>query len=72
MKELRSIDAAFVIDLRINFDDDNMDDVPELLKILSDSFRGDERFQVLIRPVGRWGGSQDDLIPVCEWTAADM
>lgn len=71
LMELRSIDAAFVIDLRINFDEENMDDVPELLNRLSESFGGDRRFQILIRPVGRWGGPKDELIPVCDRTAID-
>ena len=71
LKELRSIDAFFAIDIRINFDKDNAGDVPELLRMLSESFKGDGRFQILIRPVGRWGGPQDDLIPNCDRTAAD-
>lgn len=71
LKELRSVRASFVIDLRINFDEDNAGGVPELLKMLSESFVGDERFQILIRPVGRWGGQQDGLIPVCDRTVAD-
>lgn len=71
LKELLSVDTPFTIDIRVNFDEDNAAEVPDLLKELSELFGGDRRFQLLIRPVGRWGGPQDDLIPVCDRTAAD-
>jgi len=71
LKEIRSVAGSFAIDLRINFDENNVGQVPELLEQLSAWFGEDERFQILIRPVGRWGGPQDDHIPVCDRTAAD-
>jgi uncharacterized protein len=71
LRNLRNVDALFAIDLRINFDEDNALAVPDLLRGLSEAFGGDERFQILVRPVGRWGGQQNDLLPVCDRTAAD-
>ncbi|WP_232510200.1 radical SAM/SPASM domain-containing protein [Paenibacillus crassostreae] len=71
LKTLREIDESYTIDVRVNFDEDNVEDVPELLQQLCESFAGDKRFQLLVRPVGRWGGPQDNLIPVCDRTAAD-
>lgn len=66
-----SVDAHFKIDIRVNYDEDNKEEVPELLDVLSTWFGDDERFQILIRPVGRWGGPNDELIPVCDRTAAE-
>ncbi len=71
LKEIRDVEAPFEIDLRVNFDENNLAEVPELIAELSAWFGGDERFQLLVRPVGRWGGPRDDRIPVCDRTAAD-
>lgn len=71
LKAMRDVDAAFAVDIRINFDDDNADEVPDLLTKLFAWFEGDKRFQLLIRPVGRWGGRNDDRIPECDRTASD-
>ncbi len=71
LKAIRDVDGLFVIDIRINFDEQNLVNVPELLNELSLLFKGDRRFQLLIRPVGCWGGPQDDRIPVCDRTSAD-
>lgn len=32
LKELSSVDRPFVLDVRVNFDEDNVEDVPDLLK----------------------------------------
>ncbi|MEX1029485.1 MAG: radical SAM protein [Paenibacillaceae bacterium] len=69
---IRDVEGSFEIDIRVNFDKQNLMDVPELLKELSALFKGDPRFQILIRPVGRWGGPEDDHILVCDRTAADV
>ena len=71
LKAIRDVEGQFELDIRINFDEQNVMDVPELLRELSVLFSGDQRFRLLIRPVGRWGGPQDDRIPVCDRTAAD-
>ncbi|MDO3676224.1 radical SAM/SPASM domain-containing protein [Paenibacillus ehimensis] len=71
LKELRHVDESFAVDIRINFDENNADEVPDFLVNLFTWFGGDERFQLLIRPVGRWGGRNDDRIPVCDRTASD-
>jgi uncharacterized protein len=71
MQDLRTVDLPFAVDIRINFDEDNVREVPELIDELAGIFRKDERFQLLVRPVGRWGGPHDDRIPACDRTAAD-
>ena len=69
---LRELEADFAIDIRVNFDEDNAEAVPDLLRKLGEWFGGDARFQLLVRPVGRWGGPQDERIPVCDRTVADV
>ncbi|WP_369345668.1 radical SAM protein [Caldalkalibacillus mannanilyticus] len=71
LKEIQELDDSFVIDLRVNFDEENVEDIPELLRTLADLFGDDPRFQLLLRPVGRWGGTKDQHIPVCDRTASD-
>lgn len=71
LSEIRKLERPFQIDLRVNFDNENVEEVPELLERLSELFGGDDRFQLLVRPVGRWGGPHNDTIPVCARTAAD-
>lgn len=72
LQAIRDIDDSFEIDIRVNFDEQNLMDVPELLKDLSVMLKGDRRFKLLIRPVGRWGGPHDERIPVCDRTASDL
>ncbi|MBW7475237.1 radical SAM protein [Paenibacillus oenotherae] len=69
--ELREIDRSFTIDIRVNFDKENVGEIPKLLDLLAEAFGGDPRFQLLVRPVGRWGGPHNERIPVCGRTAAD-
>jgi uncharacterized protein len=71
LKELRTVDSSFAVDIRINFDEGNVSEVPELIDELAGAFGKDERFQLLVRPVGRWGGPHDDRIPACDRTASD-
>lgn len=68
---LREVDRSFTIDIRVNFDEDNVAEIPKLLDRLAEAFSGDPRFQLLVRPVGRWGGPHSERIPVCGRTAAD-
>ncbi|MDA0565661.1 radical SAM protein [Streptomonospora sp. S1-112] len=45
--------------LRTNFSPSNVGSVPELLEELGGIVDGDDRFQVIFRPVGKWGGAND-------------
>ncbi|MFC4597983.1 radical SAM protein [Cohnella hongkongensis] len=71
LRELLSLDDAFTVDLRVNFDEDNVGRVKEWLDELSGLLRGDRRFGLLVRPIGRWGGPRDALLPVCDRTSSD-
>ncbi|MDG5787470.1 radical SAM protein [Evansella sp. AB-P1] len=66
LKEIRKIDDQFDVYLRINFDESNLSEISETISYLSKLFDGDNRFQVLCRPVARWGGDNDDSLPICD------
>ncbi len=71
LRELRSLDAEYTVDLRVNFDEDNIAGLKTWLNELSALLGGDRRFGLLVRPVGRWGGPRDAQLPVCDRTASD-
>ncbi|UOF91856.1 radical SAM protein [Fodinisporobacter ferrooxydans] len=66
LKTIQHLDGEFQIDIRVNFDMDNLAEIPKLIQLLGGLFSGDERFQIFFRPVGRWGGLNDDTLPVCD------
>lgn len=72
LKEIQTIDADFEIYIRVNFDEDNLGEVPKFLAYLGDLFAGDARFQTFCRPVGRWGGEKDGDLPICDHRTAEV
>ncbi len=72
LKNARLLDEQFEIYIRVNFDEETLSDVPELVHMLKEHFAGDERFQLLFRPVGRWGGPHDDQLPICSDRTANL
>jgi len=65
LREISTLEGTFEIHIRVNFDENNLASMEELIKVLSENFASDKRFQVYFRPVGRWGGPNNDNIPVC-------
>ena len=63
--EMRRRSENFQIDLRINFDRNNAPHLTELLDCLEAEFTADRRFRIRFRPVGRWGGENDENLEVC-------
>lgn len=68
---IKEIPGVFDITIRTNFDEDNLQGISELTRFLKKHFADDKRFGILFRPVGKWGGKNDDHIPVCSRTMAD-
>jgi len=62
---MRSIAGKCHINIRINFDHDNLDSMPEFTEMFKSDFGGDSRFQLRFYAVGRWGGTNDDKLNVC-------
>lgn len=72
LKAIQQLDEEYEIYIRINFDEENLDGIHEFLDLLSDHFGNDPRFQILCRPVGRWGGANDGDLPICESRTAEQ
>ncbi len=53
------LEDDFTVTLRTNFTEENGRRVPELVDELGRHFSGDKRFCAIYRPVGSWGGPQD-------------
>jgi uncharacterized protein len=65
MVSLQQRPENFRVAIRVNFDRDNRDRIPELNELLNKQFAGDSRFGVALHAVGRWGGENDDKLDVC-------
>ncbi len=68
----RPADQRFGIALRVNFDRNSVDQVPELIRMIGVEFEGDPRFMTYFRPIGQWGGPNDATLPVCYGTAGEV
>lgn len=60
LRALSGLDGDFRVTMRTNFTYENSDRVPELIAELSEALSHDARFGVVYRPVGSWGGPQDE------------
>ncbi|KGE20507.1 radical SAM/SPASM domain-containing protein [Paenibacillus wynnii] len=63
---LKAVDRPFEINLRVNFDNSNLEAVTEFIPVLKDLFGDDPRFKVYFRPVGCMGGENDLNLSVCD------
>lgn len=55
----------FRVDLRVNFDNKNFPKLGQFMEVISEHFAGDSRFQLRFRPVGKWGGDNDENLDTC-------
>ncbi|MGP3562249.1 radical SAM protein [Geobacillus sp. BK01] len=72
LRDIQTLDDSFEVDIRVNFDEDNLERIPSFLDELACYFAGDRRFQLFCRPVGRWGGANDERLPVCDHRTAEV
>jgi uncharacterized protein len=71
LKAIQQINENYEIYIRINFDEANLEEIPNFLTYLGSLFSNDPRFQLFCRPVGRWGGANDGDLPICESRTAE-
>lgn len=69
---LKEVAAPFEINLRVNFDNSNLEAVEQFIPVLSELFADDDRFAVYFRPVGCMGGENDLNLPVCDERTKDQ
>ena len=65
LQAIKEVEGEFDLTIRVNFDESNLEETSQLIDFLKENFADDKRFGVLFRPVGRWGGENDDELPVC-------
>jgi uncharacterized protein len=62
---MKQYDAPLNVNIRVNFDNRNVAKLQPLFDVLSEKVGGDSRFAMLFRPVGKWGGPNDDQLDIC-------
>jgi uncharacterized protein len=71
---LRSMQATrleFKVIVRIHVDRENAPGLPGFLRDCAEAFGGDSRFEVFLRPLGRFGGANDHLLQILDDEEAD-
>lgn len=63
--ELKKRPENFLMEVRINFDRGSRTGLSDFIRLMGEEFGGDPRYRLRIRPVGRWGGSNDENLDVC-------
>lgn len=70
LKDARELSEQFLITIRINFDRDNLPRLHSFFELLKNDFAGDSRFEIRFRPVGKWGGANDEQLNIYPIEAA--
>lgn len=65
LRQLARRQDDFRVALRVNFDQDNHEKVPQLMDLVRQELGKDARFQFNFHAVGRWGGGNDAELKVC-------
>ncbi len=59
LRALMATDEDFTLYLRVNYDQQVLQGLPELFELMAAHFGNDPRLQITPRPVGYWGGAND-------------
>lgn len=63
LKRLRDLDRPYGVTVRLHVDRENEAALPEFLDALAADFGADERFELFVRALGRFGGPNDETLP---------
>lgn len=67
LESLKNTDWNFRVKFRNNYDPESLSQLDDFLKFLKKEFGNDKRFaDVNMRPIGKWGGPEDDSLVVCD------
>jgi len=66
LKALSRREEDFHVLVRVNFDHVNSAGLTQFVDWLTREFSGDARFVLVLRPVGAWGGENDENLEVCD------
>jgi uncharacterized protein len=61
---LKRINRDFHVLLRLHYTEENWQSLPDLIEFLNDEFSDDSRFNYFLRSIGRWGGVNDEFLPI--------
>lgn len=64
--EMKQLESDFSVSIRVNFNDESLPVMEEFFQELSEAFGTDSRFGLYFRPIGKYGGPNDDNLQVCE------
>lgn len=65
LKALSGRSDYFHITLRVNFDQRNAGGLSKFVDMLACEFSGDDRYNLSLKAVGKWGGTNDAQLAVC-------
>ncbi len=64
LKGMHALRDDFEVRLRVNFDRDNIERLPEYFRFLKEVLSADPRFKIGFNAVGQWGGPNDSKLKV--------
>lgn len=62
--EMKRLDLDFSVLIRINYNYEVLDSIEEFLDFYKKNFGGDLRFNLAFKPIGHWGGKNDELVNI--------
>ena len=65
-RSMAQVPRDFTVIVRVHLAKDNLPSVQDFIRVFRDAFRGDKRFKLFFRPLGRMGGANDASLPVFE------
>ncbi|MEA4925096.1 MAG: radical SAM protein [Syntrophomonadaceae bacterium] len=63
-------DNNFKVSIRVNFNDESLARMGDFFITMSQTFGNDNRFGLYFRPIGKYGGPNDDNFEVCDYNCA--
>lgn len=64
--QMKNRTDEFTVSLRINFNNESIEVMEGFFESISQTFGNDRRFGLYFRPIGKYGGPNDENIEVCE------
>ncbi len=71
LQSLKEVEGDFEVTVRTNFDEESLAAMPEFISAMKAKFGDDPRFKTYFRPIARWGGKNDECLPVCDRSTID-
>lgn len=62
--DMKKMELDFSVLIRINYNYEVLDSIEEFLDFFKDNFGDDCRFNLAFKPIGHWGGENDDAVNI--------